>query len=466
VLSSWAKAGWKRRRIVMDKNILLQYLECRRESFEKWEGAVQVHKALCEVAPDFYLHLLADPLAEVSQKREMLVNLLGKQVERPRLLEILQRLPASEMLSVLGVIRDQRINRSRARELALACLLGHEQLPTLAATKRQRVAHLLRHVLGERTWSSLKRNLAHETPEGEQFLQREVLRYAWQGDQIRLREVLCFLSGVPFNASQPDLVKILAARQDIGQGQGLPAETLSGLRGIYHPKASLRQVRQLAAPAPLNAHVDGPLTSAYRNAFSGGQETEVAEPLTKASESLPTINGRVAIVLDLSQSMVSSGERLYHPAALALALTRLLCACISEVRLYQVGGVGSLETNALPEPGGVADVALALLQAAQDDAQVVLLITDGYENLRQGDTAQVVDGLRQLGYGTPIYQVVPVYALAENLTLRRLSENIPLLPIAHEEQVREALARMLLASAGDSLADEELQQLQVLLTVR
>src|SRR5262249_8297110 len=148
------------------------------------------HRALCEAAPDIYLHFLADTLSHFSHKREVLVNLLEEQIERQRLLEILRRLPADEVLEVLGVIRDRRINRSSARELVLEGLLGHEHLPALAAVRRQRVAHLLRHVLGERTWSSIKRFLAHETPEGELFLQRELLRYAWQGDQARLREVL------------------------------------------------------------------------------------------------------------------------------------------------------------------------------------------------------------------------------------------------------------------------------------
>lgn len=484
----------------MNKQILLHYLEGHREPLTSREGTVQIHKALCETAPDLYLHLLADPLADVSQKREMLVNLLGTQVERQSLLELLQQLPVTEMLSILTVIRDQRINRSKARELVLTGLLGHEQLPLLVANKRQRVAHLLRHVLGERSWSGIKRALARETPEGESWLQNEVLHYAWQGDQARLREVLCFLSGVPFTASLPDLVKILATHENVEEGQGLSLETLSGLRGIYYPKASLRKLRQMAAQPQERIHIDGPLTRIYRQAFTSGQGTarqvednveglleaigmlqlhksttgqnwpeltgslDEAEHEAGIGQSLPVLDGRVAVVLDLSQSMQSSGERLYHPAALALAMARLLRTSISDVRLYQVGGMDSLETSALPEPGGVADIAQALLTAIQQNAQVVLLITDGYENLREGDTAQVVEGLRKLGYKTPIYQVAPVYALSRQPARSQLSENIPLLSVAHEGQLSEVLAHVLLAKADEQIADEELRQFHLLLT--
>lgn len=468
----------------MDKHIFLRYLENRRAPLGRQDEAVQIHKALCEAVPAFYQHLLVDALSHVSHKREVLVNLLETQIERQRLLEMLRQLQVDETLAVLDVIRDLRINRSRARELVLEALLGHEHLPTLAAVKRQRVAHLLRHVLGERTWSSIKRSLAHETSEGEVFLQREMLRYAWQGDRARLREILCFLSGVPFNVTQPDLAKVLAARLDINRGQGLPMQTLSGLRGSYHPKLSFRHVRRLAAQNVSYTHRDGQLTAALRERFSGkqnaieqlasseqasdGQKSKLEEttPSPESDKALPTLTGRVALVLDLSQSMVSSGERLYHPAALALVLTSLLRASLGEMQLYQLGGSADLATTELPRPEGVADLAQGLLKAASARAQIVLLITDGYENFRQGDVALVVQGLRHAGYNAPIYQVVPVYAQAEDLSFRRLSENIPLLPLGHEQEVREILARILLATADEQLTEQELHQLQGLLVVR
>ncbi|MBO0782256.1 MAG: hypothetical protein J2P37_25845, partial [Ktedonobacteraceae bacterium] len=261
----------------MDKRLILRYLDCRRLPLLAQGEDARMHHALCEGAPEFYLHLLADPVAHISHKREVLLNLLlaeagARQVaERQRLLDMLNVIPVAQGLQVVGVIYDLRINRSRARELVLAYLLGHERLPELAAIKRQRLGRLLRHVLGERTWSSVRRSLASPTPEGEQFLQREVLRYAWKGDAARAREVLCFLTGVPFEATIPALVRSLSARQDISQGKGLPDETLSGLRGVYHRKVPIRFIRRLAAPVPVSTRVDGPLTAAYKEELAKGE---------------------------------------------------------------------------------------------------------------------------------------------------------------------------------------------------
>src|SRR5262249_33937773 len=59
---------------VVNKDLLLQYLECRRKPPTRTPEAVPLHAALCEAAPAFYLRLLADPVADVGHKREALAN--------------------------------------------------------------------------------------------------------------------------------------------------------------------------------------------------------------------------------------------------------------------------------------------------------------------------------------------------------------------------------------------------------
>jgi hypothetical protein len=359
--------------IHMDKYLLVEYLNCRRLPIAQCEGAAHLHSAICEVAPDFYLSLLADPVTEASHKREILLNFLShpaaRECSRQRILTQLYALPVSEALQVIEVIRDQRINRSRARELVLAFLLGHEQFPMLAATKKQRVIRLLKHAMGERTWSSTRRFLAETGEDGEIFLQRELLHYAWNGDAARVREVLSFLSGIEFSPHESILAKSLAARQNLEQGEGLPKETLLGLRGVYHKKIPVKKIHYLSAVDSTSIRTDGPLTVLYKETFfeqaksgtpvatttppvpesvrregpfavlyqafahlfqpetdepspghkgagSDAQahtlliaEQNLSDRLARAIESVPLIQGRLAIVLDLSASMVSSGER-------------------------------------------------------------------------------------------------------------------------------------------------------------
>ncbi len=516
----------------MNKNLLVEYLNCRRLPIEKHEGATQLHGAICEVAPDFYLRLLLEPATDISHKREILLNFLCQPVLRKfgrhTILAQLNALPVSEALSIIEVIRERRINRNRARDLVLAFLLGHELFPTLAATKRQRIVRLLRHALGERTWSSIRRFLSGNSEEGELFLQRELLRYAWNGDSVRLREALNFLAGIEFTPHVPILAKSLAARKSLEQGEGLPKETLMGLRGVYSKDVPVQKIQRLSDVGHTSIRTDGPLTIFYKEAFfeqeksrasvaiptpampesvrregpffalyeafahlfapearkkaaqahDQGKGDDIQENKVFASESalpdhlaksvalMPELQGRVEIVLDLSSSMASSGERLYHPVALALALTRLLHERVHTIGLRYVGGSMPFGAAALPLPQGETDIATALLEATSQKPQAILIISDGYENIHQGDTRRIVQGLCQLDLAVPIYQIVPVFTLAENLAQRRFGDNIPVIPIAHEEGVRELLAYMLLASIEESVSTAEMGLLQQILCVR
>jgi hypothetical protein len=513
----------------MDKNLLLNYLACRRLPLEECEGAAKMHSTLCEATPDFYVSLLADQAAHITQRREVFINLLGhtvaRQTSRQHVLSALFTLPVNDALQIVDTIWTLRVNRNRARALLLSFLLGHKEFPWLAATKRQHIIRLLKHALGERCWSAVKRSLAMSTAEGEALLQRELFRYAWKGDIARAREALCFLAGVSFNPHNPILAQSLAARTNLESGTELPVETLLGLRGIYHKRFPVRTIRALSTSSQGKSHVDGPLTALYKEKLQGAHPTGqnkagASTPLTaqrtlqtglvsllqekinrllersqnaqeqvsiveqsmvlvrsaldddldvrlaQAVESIPLIEGRLAVVLDLSASMVSSGERLYHPAALALALTRLLQERVRDIQLLQVGGSLSANEEALSLPQGATNLADALLAAARWQPQMIVIITDGYENAREGDTEQVVQGLRLLGLEMPIYQVVPLFAYGEQLAQRRLGTNIPLVPVHHENGVRELLAYMLLASYGERLAQHELESVQKLLFVR
>jgi hypothetical protein len=77
----------------------------------------------------------------------------------------------------------------------------------------------------------------------------------------------------------------------------------------------------------------------------------------------PRVDAHVAIVLDLSVSAAASGERAFHPAALGLALSRMLSAVVGRVTLHVVSGTragddqSALETLAPPQ--GVTDLARA-----------------------------------------------------------------------------------------------------------
>jgi hypothetical protein len=108
-------------------------------------------------------------------------------------------------------------------------------------------------------------------------------------------------------------------------------------------------------------------------------------------------------------------------------------------------------------------LATAILEAARAEPNAILVVSDGYENFRQGDVAQVVAGMRQLGLTTVIEQVTPVIAAAEDLSRRQLSATVPIVPVEHEAGVGELAARLLLASQADELEPQALPAVKRLL---
>jgi hypothetical protein len=223
-------------------------------------------------------------------------------------------------------------------------------------------------------------------------------------------------------------------------------------------------LRELAAPVTRREPIDGEVTAALKQALVSSKVASLDAIMARAADAnLPVVDLRVAVVLDLSGSTVCSGERLYHPAALGLALVGFLQRHVSDLNVFQVGGSVILNGRGMPRPQGATDLATGVLQAARTEPAAILIVTDGFENFRQGDVAQIVSGMRRLGLTTTVEQVTPVIAAAEDLSRRRLSEAVPIVPIEHEAGVGELAARLLLAAQPDDLDTQVLPAVEQLL---
>ena len=67
----------------------------------------------------------------------------------------------------------------------------------------------------------------------------------------------------------------VAARRSLEAGEGMPRDTLFGIRGTYHRQVPNKVVRQLSAAPPRRGRIDGPLTAAFKEALTGWQQLEI-----------------------------------------------------------------------------------------------------------------------------------------------------------------------------------------------
>ena len=79
----------------------------------------------------------------------------------------------------------------------------------------------------------------------------------------------------------------------------------------------------------------------------------------------------------------------------------------------------------------------------QKGADIVFVLSDGYENAPAGQFAQVVRAVRNMGIETPILQFSSVFA-AETQGVRSLSPDVKGLPISNPSALGLAMLKTLL----------------------
>ena len=145
------------------------------------------------------------------------------------------------------------------------------------------------------------------------------------------------------------------------------------------------------APARSQAGVDaapdaapsGALTPLLQQLYRVGTSPDLIRSLEAAvanfAAALPALAGRIALLLDASASMRGGGRQEFAPIALAVAFERVLQATCPGLHVYQIGGFGWP-----PAPEGPTDFGRLLIDALEAGPDLVVFVTDGYENLNAG----------------------------------------------------------------------------------
>jgi hypothetical protein len=108
--------------------------------------------------------------------------------------------------------------------------------------------------------------------------------------------------------------------------------------------------------------------------------------------------------------------------------------CCARLQVFPVGGSGSP-----PRPEGDTDLAAALLDALETDPDVVVIVSDGYENHYQGDLGRVVASLPTAGVQTPVVFCHSKFSGKDDLDLRRPVPSLPELAFWHQRDFADVL---------------------------
>ncbi|MFG6192387.1 hypothetical protein [Nonomuraea sp. JJY05] len=360
-------------------------------------------------------------------------------------------LPPAYAVTAFLALRRLRANHKHATRAVVAFVLEHPEADALIEARRSALVDCFEHALGKATARGCARLIA-EGDTGSGRLRRSLLRFT----------------------SEP-----AAAVERV---RALYAPGTYGAVAPQEPPAPLDQVGE--RPQIVTPTNRGDIAATLVHLYQGGPAAELRPALAgyvaEATRGMPRLAGHVAVVLDTSGSMRGYGDREWAVLSQAAAL-KLVLAGVCErltvvegagvgvgptvvegagvgvgptvvegagvgVRPTMVEGAGVGERLAGVEGAGVGerlagdeaaegatDLATRLLDALDARPDLVVIVTDGYENVMPGDLARVVATLPRAGVTTPVVLCQATFTAGDDLTLRDPAPQLPRRPFWHQD---------------------------------
>ncbi|MCX4092339.1 hypothetical protein [Nocardia sp. alder85J] len=367
----------------------------------EWDDA-ELHRAAYAADPEGYLLLALVPGVLPEQRARVLLQALsasraGVGEETRRVLDKVTRavlfdLPPGPVLTVLLALRRLRVNHKHSTRAVLTFVLDHPQADTLIDARRPTLVDCFEHALGRATARGCARRIAQgETDSG--YLRRNLLRFSANPGQAAARVAALYGPGVP--------------------GVGTPHAGVAPLDPVRE--------REQVVTVTNRGDIAATLVHLYR----GGPEAELRPALgryvAEVTAGLPPMPGYVALVADTSESMRGYGDREWALLSQATALRLVLAEVCPRLSVFETGG---------PEP---TDLAGGLLDALATEPELVVLVTDGYENRLSGDLARVLATLPRIGVRTPIVLCRSMFTGRDEMTLRDPAPGLPRLDFWHQD---------------------------------
>ncbi len=163
--------------------------------------------------------------------------------------------------------------------------------------------------------------------------------------------------------------------------------------------------------------------------------------------------GKVACVLDRSFSSSGSNEKRKRPLAVALAVSRFLSGCAASCAVFWTGEkAGEPESELLVTPRGSTDLVTPVLHALRTAPELLVIVSDGFDNDPEGLLGQVLEAGQRLLPGTFVIHLNPVYD-NESYAPKSFSPKIATMGVRDADEIPTLVAFARFARGGAPLAE-------------
>ena len=365
----------------------------------------------------------------------------------------LRDLPAPAVFRLFTQLRRARVNNRRTRATMRHWLAQRATMAFDAIKYRKHLRSAVRHAhvsVGEEPFAYLFRG-AHSQKSWTDPLFDAVRRARYDQGAIyelpfSIAEGLATAKGIP----RERFLKRAKATMTTRERQRWGSHLKGGV-----PMDRMRLTRLCSYVLSLNAED----RLAQREAIEHAFERAVDRTLRRA----PFRLGRVAAVLDRSTSMRGSFQKRNRPLAVTWGIHRLLKAAASTYRAFWTWPTND---ELRLSPRGQTDLATPLLAALRWRPELLIVVSDGYDNAPPGAAAEILRVVRhKLAPEISIIHVNPVFD-AEEYQPRTLGSAVPSVGVRDAEDLptMQGFARFVTgdASLKDLLAFLQLRAAQFL----
>jgi hypothetical protein len=399
----------------------------------------------------FGLLALAPEVRPAQQARALYVLLESGRTEDEPTRQLLHRVAKALVLlcgpqqtfAVGLALRRARVNRKLAtRTLVWALLAG----PEAAAVTRE-CPRLSRAVLEHAVGRDVARACGKAATD-QAYRRENLLRYVESAKHAQATELMLGLYASADESTDQD--EKLASELTIAD------RTSNDHDERNEPFASrLKEAVDQAADMPktVTATNRGEISATLYHMLRGGKTDELqrglSEQIERAASSLAPFRGHIALVLDGSASMASYGSRKWAAWAQSLAFSSVLAKCCDKLSVF--GHRLQLEdASELPRPSGPSDLALPLCEALRSEPDIVLILTDGYENQHFGDLDRVLAAKERIGNDTPVLLGLCTFTSFDEVQQKLPTSRVPWMRIWHQAQLERLQLELSVMTNSDA----------------
>lgn len=378
-------------------------------------------------------------------------------------------------IKMLLELKEKRINNARTTNVILDFIFNRGNADFIAIKYRNKLKDLLIHALGLSTINKILSN----TQDGKKLFKKHIDKY----NNPYAKEIFVFIcsktTDINFECKSEYISEYIRVSKEFSsenfsvkniKGTKLPIEVLMGFNNFYKKHLNLAAIMTLGnSSSKQKIQMQNAVKKATNNTvelkidfekysiielykylynkvdITNEELEEIWFNIENKSMELAMNNkdidlGKIAILLDLSESSSGSVENPNAPLFRELLIEKVYSQLNAVSKTYTVGGHYD-DVRKIYIPESDTNFNETLIKIAEDGYEKVLILSDGFEN--SGCFEMVYEKIREFIPNFNIIHYNPVFS-PKDLSCKKLSDSITTIPFKDIEDIKNARLFVLL----------------------